>query len=305
MEAKRDPLASWRPAVEEFLDHLAMEKGASPHTVTAYQRDLEEAASYFQAEGLSGWAEIEPVTAEQYATQLRPRLSARSTQRRLSGLRSFLKHLRKTAKGPDELPSTGGFKPPKRLPKALSAEQLAKLLEAMPPDSPSGLRDRALFELIYGCGLRISEVVSLAVGDLDRLEKVVRVTGKRGKTRLVPVPSGTLLWVIRYFEEGRPKLISAKKKLTDALFLTETGLPMRRETAYSRLARIARLAGLNGKIGPHVLRHTYAVHLLHGGADLRAVQELLGHESIATTQVYTQLDLEAVRRAYESAHPRR
>jgi integrase/recombinase XerD len=305
MEAKRDPLAPWRPPVEEFLDYLTMEKGASPHTVTAYRRDLEEAANYFQAEGLSGWVEIESVLAEEYATQLRPRLSARSAQRRLSGLRSFLKFCRKQDHGPEELPSTGGFKPPKRLPKALSAEQLAKLLEAMPSEEPSGLRDRALFEMIYGCGLRISEAVSLATGDLDELEQVVRVTGKRGKTRLVPVPSGTLHWIKRYQQESRPKLTNSRRKLSDALFLTETGLPMRRETAYSRLARIARLAGLHGKIGPHTLRHTYAVHLLQGGADLRAVQELLGHESIATTQVYTQLDLEAVRRAYESAHPRR
>lgn len=157
-------------------------------------------------------------------------------------------------------------------------------------------------ELIYGAGLRVSEALELRLDQIDRQSASLTVTGKREKTRWVPLPVQTLHWIEVYEREGRPRLL---KRPMAQLIVSDRGLKMQRATVYVRLARYARLAGIPSHIGPHVLRHTYAVHLLQGGADLRVVQELLGHESIATTQVYTQLDLEEVARRYRKAHPRR
>jgi integrase/recombinase XerD len=157
-------------------------------------------------------------------------------------------------------------------------------------------------ELVYGAGLRISEAVELEFDSLDLEERAVRVTGKRGKTRRVPLPAETANWMRKYLQEGRPKLV---KGASGRIFLSDTGRVLLRQTAYKLLERYARRADLPIGVSPHTLRHTYAVHLLKGGADLRAVQELLGHESIATTQVYTELDLEEVRQKYRAAHPRR
>jgi site-specific recombinase XerD len=157
-------------------------------------------------------------------------------------------------------------------------------------------------ELIYGAGLRVSEAVGLGLAELDLIEGAVRVTGKRGKTRWCPLPGGTVRWLKHYIENGRPAML---KRPSGLVILSDRGRGMCRQTAYAKLNQYARNAGIESKIGPHTLRHTYAVHLLQGGADLRAVQELLGHESIATTQVYTHLDMDQVKRAYAKAHPRR
>jgi integrase/recombinase XerD len=176
------------------------------------------------------------------------------------------------------------------------------LLLAADPVTAEGLRDRALFELVYGAGLRISEAVGLRVERLTLDQAALVVDGKRGKQRVVPLPAETIEWLERYMEVGRPKLV---RRPSPWVFVGNRGLPLSRQSAYQRLRRLAVLAGVPGPIGPHVLRHTYAVDLLKGGADLRAVQELLGHESIATTQIYTELDLSEVARRYRAAHPRR
>jgi integrase/recombinase XerD len=189
----------------------------------------------------------------------------------------------------------------KTLPKALTYVQLEAVLNAADLSTPKGVRDRVVMELIYGAGLRVSEAVSVEREAVDLNGAAIRVTGKRGKTRWVPLPSLTVHWLRLYLQDARPKLAT---KPSSMLIVSDRGKPLRREQVYVRLERLAKLAGLEQKIGPHTLRHTYAVHLLKGGADLRAVQELLGHESIATTQVYTQLDLEEVRKRYRAAHPR-
>jgi integrase/recombinase XerD len=288
--------------IEEFLDHLAADRGASPHTVLAYRNDLTLAARFFTELGLSGWQEIDNPALHRYQATLRPPMAVSTAQRRLSALRSLLKFLRRRWGVSGELPSTGGFRKPKTLPKALSLEELERLLATPDVSQPTGLRDRALMELIYGAGLRVSEAIQLELSAYDPLEGAVRVTGKRGKTRWVPLPSGTREWLDRYLAEGRGHLVRRPSSL---VLLSDRGLPWCRQTVYNRLARLAREAGIEAHVSPHILRHTYAVHLLKGGADLRVVQELLGHESIATTQVYTQLDLGEVQRAYRKAHPRR
>lgn len=288
-------------SVDWFLDHLRVERGASLHTIAAYQNDLLQAIEFFRTRGIRSWSDLTGALQVDYETTLGPPLARRTAQRRVSSLRSFLKFLKRNGEGPAaDLPSTGGFRKPAVLPKALSREKLEALLGAPNVQTPSGLRDRAMMELIYGAGLRVSEAVNLRVSDLDLDSAAARVTGKRGKVREVPVPRQTVEWLGRYLDEARPKL---RKGSLDLLILADRGGPMLRQTVYDRLERYTREVGLE-QIGPHVLRHTYAVHLLRGGADLRAVQELLGHASIATTQVYTHLDLDEVRRKYEKAHPR-
>lgn len=290
------------PAIDEFLDTLRVERGASEHTIAAYRNDLCQAMAFFSRTALKDWQSLEPAHIMKYEATLGAPLARTTAQRRLSSLRSFLKYLKKIGEGPDgELPSTGGFRKPKSLPKALSFEQILALLSSVDVSTPQGLRDRTLFELVYGAGLRISEALNLPLDCVDLTDGALRVTGKRGKTRVIPLPAETAKWVQRYMAEGRAKLVKSPSPL---LILSDRGKPLLRQTAYNNLESMCRKAGLPPGIGPHTLRHSYAVHLLKGGADLRAVQELLGHESIATTQVYTQLDMAEVARKYKSAHPR-
>jgi integrase/recombinase XerD len=288
--------------VDWFLDHLRTERQCSPHTVGAYAKDLAVACERLAGYGVGAWEDLEPSHLLSYQSSMGPPLAQSSARRKQSSLRSFLKFLRRNGVPlRTDLPETSGFRRPRHLPKALSREQLEVLLDAPDLRTPQGLRDRALMELIYGAGLRISEAVDIDLSCLDRKGMAVRVTGKRGKTRVVPLPVQTLRWLQRYLLEGRAALVSGG---SDRVILSDHGGALLRQTAYKTLDRYRVLAGIPGNVGPHVLRHTYAVHLLKGGADLRAVQELLGHESIATTQVYTELDLTEVRLRYERAHPR-
>lgn len=253
------------------------------------------------AAGRESWGVLATEDVVRFQVSL-SKLSPATVRRKMSALRSLLKFLKKRGAGPTaELPSVSGVKVPRRLPKALPLETLMALLEAPNLSTPGGLRDRALLEVVYGAGLRVSEACSLRFDELDLDTSALRVTGKRGKTRVVPLPEQTLPWVVRYLESGRPMLV--KRPLAE-VFVSDRGRRMRRQVVFTKLGRYARLAGIESNVGPHVLRHSYAVHMLQGGADLRTVQELLGHTSIATTQIYTQLDLEHVRGRYLAAHPR-
>ncbi|MFZ4508698.1 MAG: tyrosine-type recombinase/integrase [Fimbriimonas sp.] len=287
--------------IEWFLDHLKVERGASSHTLAAYALDLGLAQEVFTSCGRTSAAELEPADLVAFEAKIST-ASKRTLVRRLSALRSFLKFLKRNGSGPKlDLPETGGYRTPKTLPKSLPDVQLSRLLDAPDVSTPPGLRDRALLELLFGAGLRVSEAVDLRQEAVDLASMSLRVTGKREKTRMVPLPVGTADWLRRYLEESRPKLL---KKPSSRVLVADRGGPMLRQTAYERVNHYARLAGIEDATGPHKLRHTYAVSLLKGGADLRAVQELLGHESIATTQVYTQLDLTEVSKRYRNAHPR-
>jgi len=289
-------------AVEEFLDALRHDRGASVHTVAAYQNDLRQFQAWLVVQGIAGWDDLSAVNLSELTASL-VNLAPATRRRRMSSLRALLKFRKRRGQGTAaDLPRVGGIRLPARLPKALDREVLERLLDAPDLATPSGLRDRAMMELIYGTGLRVSEAVGLPLAQLDLDSAALTVTGKREKTRWVPIPAQTLAWLERYLDAGRPRLVRRPRA---EVLVSDRGLALRRTTAYQRLQHYARKAGIESAVGPHILRHTYAVHLLKGGADLRAVQELLGHESIATTQIYTQLDLDEVERRYRNAHPRR
>lgn len=289
-------------SIEWFLDHLRADRGASDHTVSAYGNDLTAAANFFRLHGARDWNQVQAVHLQQYRSSLGPPLAPTTTRRKLSSLRSLFKFLQKHHLATDApLPSASGVRLPKRVPKALPLEVLERLLSAPDIATPTGLRDRALMELVYGAGLRISEAVTLRLEAVSLDTACLRVTGKRGKTRVVPLPNQTVDWLSQYLHQSRPLLI---KRPLPAVFVADRGGVLSRQRAFNILAQAASHAGIGHHVSPHVLRHTYAVHLLEGGADLRAVQELLGHASLETTQVYTQLDLEKVAQNYDRAHPR-
>lgn len=264
------------------------------------------AAAFFRESGAEAWSEISATHQSRYEASLGPPLARSTAQRRVSSLRSLLKFLKRNRAGPDApLPGTGGFRRAKRIPKALGIDETAALLEAVDPSDVSGLRDRTLLELLYGGGLRISEAVGMSLSAIDLEAGLIRVEGKRQKVRLIPLPDETLRWVRRYLEHSRPALLAkCRGALPANLILSDHGRPLLRQNAFKIVRAAARRAGLSAAPSPHTLRHTYAVHLLKGGADLRAVQELLGHASLATTQIYTELDTAEVRGRYRKAHPR-
>ncbi len=287
--------------VEWFLDHLLVEKGASPHTVSNYRRDLSAIVQLLASASLKTWGDV----TNRHLTLLDPWLetasSTRTAQRRISAFRSFLRFLkRQGVKIEIDLPSTAGFKTPKRLPKAMPATLVAKMMET-DMAGPTGLRNQALIALLFGCGLRISEAIELGLNDYDQENRALRVLGKRQKVRMVPVPEEVDQVIQTYLMRGRTEIM---RKPTDKLLLSVRGNKLSRQVAYDIVNELARSVGKNQPTGPHTLRHSYAVALLKGGADLRVVQELLGHASIVTTQVYTQLEDEAISQNYRRAHPR-
>jgi integrase/recombinase XerD len=288
--------------LEDFLDNLSANRGGSDHTVSAYRSDLLQAVEYFESKDFTKWLDLTDSVIFGYQATLGPPMATSTARRKMSSLRSLIKFLQKTRQGKiGNLPETGGYRRERALPKALSEVELTKLLESMDCTTPQGLRDRALFELIYGAGLRITEAISLRTEQIDREREAIVVTGKRGKTRWIPLPEQTLVWINLYLAESRPLL---SKRTSPYIIVSNRGNQMNRSVAFLNLEKYQKLAGVGADVTPHILRHSYAVHLLRGGADLRAVQELLGHESIGTTQVYTQLELEQVISAHQKAHPR-
>lgn len=288
--------------IDAFLDWLAFVRGASPLTVRSYRADLRDFARYA---GRQGCKELSDLTAElldRYLAELRSSFAPTSCLRKRSALSRFLAHARTR----NRVELTGNLDLPQMttapgLPKSLDRELVERLLGSFAGDSPLGLRDRCLLEMLFGTGLRASELADLRLADVDPDTAALRVRGKRDRMRVVPIPRGTMEWIERYLSRGRP-LLSARP--TEWFFLSYRGRKLDRQTIYRVVRNAARRAGLTKKFGPHALRHSYAIALLRGGADLRAVQELLGHESIATTQVYTEVDWPALREAHERNHPR-
>ncbi len=304
-----DRLAS---AIEEYLTHLRVERGLSEATLRAYRSDLADfAASRGAAAGWDASSEVAVRYLGALAAPRRSRLTAlrpTTLRRRAASLRGFYRFC--FAEGLIATDVASRFDLPRRprlLPEVLTVMEVEALLEAQGGDTPAGLRDRALLELLYASGLRISEALGLDREDLSLEEAVVRVVGKGDRERLVPVGEVALDWLRRYIDEPRVGWLAAAGEPVSRggpLFLSERGRRLDRRRAWEMLVSTARAAGLKRGISPHTLRHSFATHLLEGGADLRIVQELLGHASISTTQLYTHLTGERIKDVYARAHPR-
>jgi len=293
--------------VLDFLSYLELERGLSRNTIAAYRTDLLQYGEFLAEHGLDALA-ARPVDISDFLADLatgngRPACSASTIHRKTACLRSFYKHLRRDELiGDDPTAALNAPRRAKKLPQVLNYAEVQRLLAAPRGSEPTVLRDRALLEVMYGCGLRASETIGLEVADLDLEEGFLRARGKGSKERLVPLGRQAIAAISSYLRGGRPKLIGEAHEAK--LFLNFRGGPLTRQGLYKIVQRNAREAGLSGRMSPHTLRHSFATHLLAGGCDLRAVQEMLGHADIATTQMYTHLSGEQLKDVYFKSHPR-
>jgi integrase/recombinase XerD len=295
-----------RPAAEDvlrlFLDYLPVEKGLSANTILAYGRDLNKYISFLRRNTVDWSRADEPTVARFIRDESRAGLQARSLARLISAMKSFYKFT--VLDGFVSKDPTSNLSSPKtwlNLPKFLTVPEVEALLRQPDEHEPGGLRDRAMLEVLYATGLRVSEIIHLKPGDINIDEGYVVCRGKGGKERVVPVGGTAAAAVRRYRDEVRPGL---DKKSSEALFLTRRGDPFTRQGFWKMLAGHARRAGLSAEVSPHVLRHSFATHLLERGADLRSVQLMLGHSQITTTQIYTHVTRERLRQVYDKFHPR-
>jgi integrase/recombinase XerD len=291
-------------AVDAFLHYLVIEKGLLPNTIQAYGRDLSALATTLEEQGISDPRRIGPDALELHAIRLSKRgLSATSRARMLSAIRHFHRFLEREGMGSHD--ATERMVRPKigrRMPNVLTLAQVESLIDAPEAGTPLGLRDRAMLELAYGAGLRVSELCGLGLDALLLDQEIVRVTGKGGKQRVAPFGKAAARAISRYLDHGRPFLL--KGRISRLVFVNIRGGGISRVGFFKRLKEHAKTAGIARKVSPHVLRHSFATHLLEGGADLRLVQELLGHADIATTQVYTHVDMKHILEAHRAFHPR-
>jgi integrase/recombinase XerD len=298
-------------AIRLYLDHLAVERGLATNTLSAYRRDLRRYAEALARAGIDTLAEVSEADVTEFAARLRegdaehPALAASSVARTVIAVRGLHRFVhREGMAGGDPARIVRPTPPPRRMPKPLAVEDVLRLLDAAAEGvGPLALRDRALLEVLYGTGARVSEAIGLAIDDLDRDSASVLLHGKGGKTRLVPVGSYALAAVGDYLVRCRPALVAAGRG-SHALFLNARGGPLSRQSVWVMLRAMAERAGITADISPHTFRHSFATHLLDGGADVRVVQELLGHASVTTTQVYTLVTVDRLREVYVTAHPR-
>jgi integrase/recombinase XerC len=287
--------------VERYLASLRHERQLSPHTASNYGRDLAALLDYCSTNGIAAWSQLDSQHLRMFAAREHRRgLSPRSIQRRLSACRGLFRHL--VREGELKADPSGDVRAPKvrkRLPVPLDVDAMSRLLEFR-SDQSLGIRDKAIMELFYSSGLRLSELLGLDLADLDLRDRTVRVTGKGRKTRIVPVGKHALAALQAWLAE-RTKLAAVGEQ---ALFVGQRGERLGPRIVQRRIARWARLQGLPEHVHPHMFRHSFASHLLESSQDLRAVQELLGHANISTTQVYTHLDFQHLARIYDAAHPR-
>jgi integrase/recombinase XerD len=293
--------------VLDFLAYLELERGVSQNTLQSYRSDLLQFGEFLVKRGTTA-EEAGPRDVGDFLTALAAGdndapVATATIQRKAACLRSFYRHLRR--EGILDSDPTAAISSPRRgrrLPKVLNRGEVQRLLEQPKGTEPIALRDRALLELMYACGLRASEAISLEPGQLDLKVGVVRVRGKGSKERIVPVGRAAVTAVEAYLRRGRPSLVGAREERR--LFVNFRGGALTRQGLYKIIERHARSAGLAGKMSPHTLRHSFATHLLAGGCDLRSVQEMLGHADVSTTQLYTHLSSEHLKDAYFKAHPR-
>jgi site-specific recombinase XerD len=294
--------AAWLEALALHEQDL-QRRGSAPRTREAYAFDTTHFAAWASGAGFEP-ASVDLRVLRRYAALLgERRLEATSVARKLAALRSLFRTLRehgRIAHNPvDLMPAP---KRARKLPRVLKPEEVAALLDRIPAGTPLDLRDRAMFELAYACGLRAEEIVQLNAGSVDYEGEEIRVEGKGSKTRIIPAGEPALRALARYVERARPALTDARGE--QALFLSKSGRRLSTSDVRRRLRVWARRAALQGGVHPHALRHSFATHLLDGGADLRAIQEMLGHASVSTTQIYTRVESARLKQAYEQAHPR-
>jgi integrase/recombinase XerD len=290
--------------LDEFLDSLWLEDGLSRNTLDSYRRDLRQFGAWLQARSRRGLLDAQHADLLAYlGHRYQQRAKASSTARALSSLKRFYRHaLRQGKLGVDPTLNIDAPRLGRRLPKSLTEADVEALLAAPDVDTPLGLRDKAMLEMLYASGLRVSELVSLTAAQLSQEMGVVRILGKGSKERLVPVGEEALDWVRRYGAQARALLLNGRA--SDALFVTTRAAPMTRQAFWQLIKRYARRAGIGAQISPHTLRHAFATHLLNHGADLRVVQMLLGHADISTTQIYTHVARERLKQLHAKHHPR-
>ena len=290
--------------LQNFISHLAVERGLSKNTVIAYQRDLAKFLEFLAGSNRS-LVDVDVDLINRFIAQARSQgISEASLARRAVAIRTFSRFLAKDQGLTDSAKEFVPPKIPKRLPKALTIDEVSRMISGT-PETLSGIRDRAILELLYATGARVSELVALEVGDLKATEDeflTVRLFGKGGKERIVPVGSFARAATDQYLIRVRPSLV--KNPRQTALFLNQRGDRLSRQSAWTIVTDSAKRAGISAQISPHSLRHSFATHLIDGGADIRIVQELLGHASVTTTQIYTMVTIDKLRESYSTAHPR-
>lgn len=288
--------------LDTFIDHLWLEDGLSKNTLESYRLDLTSFALWLTKQNKQLIA-VDQADIQQYLAVKFPQSKPRSISRLIASLRRFYRFLiRENKISLDPTIQIQSPKLPRSLPKSLNEDEVVALLNAPNVDEPVGLRDRAMLELLYACGLRVSELVGVKATEVSLSDGVVRVTGKGSKTRLVPMGEEAVDWISRYLSGARAAIL--QKRLCDELFVTNRGEAMTRQAFWYLIKRYALLAGINKHMSPHVLRHAFATHLLNHGADLRVVQMLLGHADISTTQIYTHVARERLKQLHSMHHPR-
>lgn len=297
------PSAADRDIINLFLDSSWMEKGLSNHTQESYRRDLSQFAIWLN-EKSSGLVVADSVAIQQFLDfRFQQKLSSRTSARFLSCLRGFYRYLlREGVLKENPVALIENPKLGKPLPKSLTESDVEALLAAPDVESPLGLRDRTMLEVLYACGLRVSELVGLTISQINLRQNVVRIMGKGSKERLVPMGEEAALWLERYFREARPVLLN---NIPDEIVFPSTrAQPMTRQTFWYRIKYWAEVAGIQAELSPHTLRHAFATHLLNHGADLRVVQLLLGHSDLSTTQIYTHVAKLRMKQQHAQHHPR-
>ncbi len=297
--------------LDRYIKHLIAEKNASPHTVSNYRREIAQFMGFAREHSVTAWTDVTPALLRQWLAALHAVGYVKaSVVRRISELRAFYAYLRVIERVPaNPVQAILAPKLPQRLPRPLAREEIDRLLDAPDPATPQGQRDRAMLEMLYAGGLRVSELLGLDVGDVDLAQGQVRVLGKGAKERIALLGQPAVRALRTYLEVGRPQLLPAERggrspRRVDALFLNRFGARLSVSMFTRSVGDYAAAAGIEHQVTPHMLRHSFATHLLDGGADLRVVQELLGHELAATTQIYTQVSQNQLRETVLKAHPR-
>jgi integrase/recombinase XerD len=296
-------IAASAAAIDRFVDAIWIEQGLAANTLAAYRRDLTLFAEWLGRDAGRSLVEASETDLRQYALARHAGSAPTSTNRRLTVFKRFFRWaVRERIVDADPTLKLDSARQPLRVPKTLSEAQVEALLGAPDVEAPLGLRDRAMLELLYASGLRVSELVSLKTVHVSFVECALRVTGKGAKERLVPFGEEALVWIERYVAEARPAILG--RRTSDALFVTGLGGPMTRQMFWKLLKALALKAGIAAPLSPHTLRHAFATHLLNHGADLRAVQMLLGHADISTTTIYTHVARERLKQLHALHHPR-